>query len=108
MPVTLTAIGIQTIELTLAESLDRTKKMETKVIKDYTGAFADAEAYDPTEDFSIKGRGDLPESIALGVDAAGAGIYEGGVTIVTNITVTESNEDFNSWECSGQHFPGAS
>ena len=108
MPVTLTAIGIQTIELTLAESLDRTKKMETKVLKDYTGAFADAEAYDPTEDFSIKGRGDLPEAIALGLDGDGVGIYGAtGATIVTNISLTENNEDFNSWECSGQHFPAA-
>ncbi|NDD55756.1 hypothetical protein EBZ39_18140, partial [bacterium] len=69
MPVTLTAIGIQSIDLTLAESLERTRKVETKVIRDKDGAFADGEAYDPTEDFSIKGRGDLPEAIALGVDA---------------------------------------
>lgn len=108
MPVTLTAIGIQSIDLTLAESLERTRKVETKVIRDKDGAFADGEAYDPTEDFSIKGRGDLPEAIALGVDAEGVGLYESGVTIVTSVTETETNEDFNSWECSGQHFPGAS
>lgn len=108
MPVTLTNIGIQSIDITLAEGVERTKKMETKVLKNKDGGFADGKAYDPIEDFVIKGRGDLPDTIALGTDAEGVGLYEAGVTIVSKVAVGETNEDFNSWECSGQNFPGAS
>lgn len=109
MPVTLNAIGIQSVELTLAESVDVSRKVETKPLLDKDGRFADAKAFDPTGDFSIKGRGDLPAGVAVGTDGdlAIAGIA-GGVTLITSVKEAQKNDDWNTWECSGQHWPGAS
>ena len=68
MPVNLDAIGIQSVELTLAESVEVTRKVETKPLLDKDGRFADAKAFDPSTEFSLKGRGDLPAGIAAGTD----------------------------------------
>lgn len=109
MPVNLDAIGIQSVELTLAESVEVTRKVETKPLLDKDGRFADAKAFDPTSEFNIKGRGDLPAGIAAGTDGGLdiAGI-SGGVTIVTSVKEGQKNDDWNTWECSGQNFPNAS
>ena len=60
MPVNLDNIGIQSVDLTLAESVEVTRKLETKPLLDSHGRFADGKAFDPTMEFSLKGRGDLP------------------------------------------------
>ena len=108
MPVTLNAIGIQSVDLTLAESVEVSRKVETKPLIDKDGRFADGKAFDPTGDFSIKGRGDLPAGVTVGTDGglAVAGI-SGGVTLITSVKEGQKNDDWNTWECSGQNFPNA-
>jgi hypothetical protein len=110
MPVTLTKIGIQSIGLTLAESVEVSAKVETKPLLDKDGKFADGAAFDPTSDFSLKGRGDLPAGLAVGTDGGSdvEDLFAGGVTIISSVKEQEKNDDWNSWECSGQNFPNAS
>jgi len=109
MPVTLAKIGIQSVDLTLAEGVEVSVKVEAKPLKDKDGKFADGAAIDPISDFSIKGRGDLPAGLAIGTSSGGAaGLFTGGVTIIANVKELERNDDWNAWECSGQHFPNAS
>jgi hypothetical protein len=110
MPVNLNAIGIQSVDLTLAESVEVTRKVETRPLLDKDGRFADGKAFDPTSDFSIKGRGDLPAGIAAGTDGGDLAIggISGGVTILTSVKEGQKNDDWNTWECSGQNWPAAS
>jgi len=110
MPVTLANIGIQSVDITLAESVEVSTKLETKPLLDKDGKFADGAAFDPTSDFSLKGRGDLPAGLAVGSDGGGdiGDLFAGGVTIVSSVKEMEKNDDWNSWECSGQNFPNAS
>lgn len=68
MPVTLAHIGIQSVDITLAESVEVSAKVEAKPLLDKDGRFADGAAFDPTSDFSLKGRGDLPAGLAVGTD----------------------------------------
>ena len=108
MPVNLNAIGIQSIELTLAESVERTAKVETAAVNNYLGGFGHAATYDPTTDFSVSGRGDLPAGLAVGISGDGIdGLFTAGTTIVTSVTESERNDDFNSWELSGTNYPAA-
>jgi hypothetical protein len=107
MPVNLDNIGIQSVDLTLAESVEVTRKVDTKPLLDKQGRFADGKAFDPTMEFSMKGRGDLPAGIAVGTNDVGIASISGGVTIVTSVKEGQKNDDWNTWECSGQNFPNA-
>jgi hypothetical protein len=107
MPVNLDNIGIQSVDLTLAESVEVTRKVDTKPLVDKQGRFADGKAFDPTVEFSLKGRGDLPAGIAVGINDVEIASISGGVTIVTSVKEGQKNDDWNTWECSGQNFPNA-
>jgi hypothetical protein len=114
MPANLNDVGIQASSLTLLETVDYSKKLEEAVIMDSDSSFGDAEAFNPIIEFSLKGRGDLPSGIAIGTDggASGAvdltGINDGsGTLIITSVKQSESNTDFNAWECSGTYYPSA-
>ncbi len=107
MPVNLDNIGIQSVDLTLAESVEVTRKVDTKPLLDKQGRFADGKAFDPTMEFSMKGRGDLPAGIAVGINDVEIASISGGVTIVTSVKEGQKNDDWNTWECSGQNFPNA-
>jgi hypothetical protein len=109
MPVTLTAIGIQSVDITLVESFELEKKTELKSVNASNGGFGAAETVDPIFELSIQGRGDLPAGLALGIDATTEITpIVGGVTIIERVRQTQSNEDFQTWEVSGKNFPGAS
>lgn len=111
MPANLDDVGIQSSGLALLESIDYTKKLEEAVITDSDSSFGDAEAFNPTIDFSLKGRGDLPAGIAVGTDGGAvslSGITDGGGTLlVLSTKQSESSTDFNGWEASGTYFPNA-
>jgi hypothetical protein len=108
MPVTLTNIGIQSVEYSLAQSVERTTRTESASVMNYLGGFGHAEAYDPVTEFSISGRGDLPSGLAVGIAGDGIdGLFAAGTTIVTSVSLTENNTDFNSWDISGTNYPAA-
>ena len=110
MPATFNEIGVAAVTGALVESVEVTKQLEHKIIKRSDGTFETGHKYDPMFEFSVKGRGSVTASTLLG---ASGGAYQpdvisGGVTIVTNVKLSETNEDFNSFEISGVNYPGAS
>ena len=111
MAANLNDVGIQSSALTLLESIDYSAKLEEAIVTDSDSSFGDAEAFNPVVEFSLKGKGDIPASMGIGTDAASAaltGINDGaGTMILTSVKESESNKDFNAWECSGTYWPNA-
>lgn len=105
MPSGPTDIGITQTEASLIESIDWEKKMEEKVIKNTDGTFAQAHAFDPVIDFSVKGRGST--DAALGIGAAGIDAISDGTSIISKIKYSQKNDDFDSFEYSGTNYPDA-
>jgi len=56
-------LDLQFVAPPLAESVEVSAKVESKPIMDQHGKFVDGAAFDPTSDFSLKGRGDLPAEL---------------------------------------------
>ena len=115
MPANLDDVGIQSSGLALLESIEYSKKIEEAIITDSDSSFGHAAAFNPTIDFSLKGRGDIPAGLAVGTDggAGGAanltGINDGdGTILILSTKEGETNTDFNSWEASGTYWPNAS
>ena len=108
MPATLDDIGIQSSAESLVESLDYGVEIEDVLIKETDGTFGAAHAFDPKKTFSIKGYGSLPAGIALGTGDSPISEITGGVTIITSVKTGNTNENFDTWECSGDNYPGAS
>lgn len=109
MPAAVTAaIGISSFTSGTITKVSVSKKVETKVLKDYSGAFSAACTYDPTGEFSVDGQGDYP-SITLGVAASNIpSTVSGGVIIIDSFSKTEKSDDFANWSYKGKWFPGAS
>jgi len=109
MPSTVTAgIGISSFSSGVISKVSTSKKVETKVLKDYSGAFSTAATFDPTGEFSADGQGDYP-SITLGVASSNIpSTISGGVIIIDSFSKTEKADDFASWSYKGKWFPGAS
>lgn len=105
MPSGPTAIGISQVDASLIESVDWEQKVEDKSIKTTAGLFAQAHAFDPIIEFSVKGRG--ASGVAIGASAAGIDAIEGGKTIVTKVMHSFKNDDFDSFEYSGTNYPNA-
>jgi hypothetical protein len=109
MPITFNQIGVQSVSAELIESVETTKQMESKMIMSTEGGFGAAKTFDPTYDFTVKGRGTT--TVDAG-DTSAAGfipdhIPTGGVTVITSVKANEKNDDFNEFEISGTVYPSA-
>ena len=98
-------IGISQATGTLIESVEWEQKVEEKIIKDLHGAFGQGQAFDPTVEFSVKGRGDT--SMAVGVGASGISAISNGTTLILKVKRSQKNDDFDSFEYSGTNYPSA-
>jgi hypothetical protein len=109
MPSAVTAvIGISSFTSGVITKVSSSRKVETKVLQDYSGAFSTAQTFDPTGEFTVEGQGDYP-SITLGVASSNIpSTISGGVILITTFTKTEKADDFASWSYKGMHYPGAS
>lgn len=109
MPAAFNEIGVKCVNAALVESVDVQKQLEHKIIKTSDGEFEAGNRYDPSFEFSVKGRGLADESLLGGAGAAYVPeqIAEGGTTIITSVKNSQSNEDFNSFEVSGVNHPAA-
>ena len=108
MPAITAAIGISSFTSGTISKVTTSRKVETKVLKDFSGAFSAAAKIDPIGSFSVSGSGDYP-SITLGVASTNIpSTISGGVIVITSLKKTEKNDDFQSWEYSGDHYPNAS
>jgi hypothetical protein len=70
------------------------------------GVIAKTKAFNPTNEFSLKGGGS--SGLTLGVSAATIGGLSGGVKNLTKDDYTQVNNDFDSFDASGKHYPNAS
>ena len=102
------SIGISSFTSGVITKVSTSKKVETKVLKDYSGAFSAAATFDPTGEFSVAGSSDYP-SITLGVASSNIpSTISGGVIIIDSFSKTETSDDFQKWSYKGKHYPGAS
>lgn len=108
MPAVTAGIGISSFTSGVITKVSTSKKVETKVLKDYSGAFSTAATFDPTGEFSVDGQGDYP-SVTLGVASTNIpSTISGGVIIIDSFSKTEKSDDFPAWSYKGKWFPGAS
>jgi hypothetical protein len=97
--------GISKIGGTLVESVDLTCTAEVKELITSDGLHSEARSVDRSFSFSVKGKGTLP-SITLG-GASGEPDGATGKVIVTKITESQTNEDFEGWSYEGVSYPSA-
>jgi hypothetical protein len=108
MPAVTASLGISSFSSGVITKVSTSRKVETKVLKDFSGAFSTAAKYDPTGEFSVDGQGDYP-SITLGVATTNIpSTISGGVIVINSLSKTESAEDFQKWSYKGSHYPNAS
>lgn len=98
-------IGIDDTALLLVEQLEVGVDLEERIIKNTDGTFADGQLIDPIYSFSVKGRGASPKDV--GAVASGITSLTGGKTIINKVKDSEKNDDYQSFEFSGQNFPSA-
>lgn len=108
MSVTFNKIGVQSVSAELIESVESTRQMESKMIMSTDGGFGEARTFDPTYEFTVKGRGTT--SVKAGDSTASGYVPDaisGGRTIITSVKLTQSNDDYNEFEISGVNYPEA-
>ena len=114
MPANLTAVGIALATETTCTRHEYTKKLDDRMIMTATGGHGASASINPTIDFSFSGRGDLPAAAALGIIGGGTPAdpdnddITGGISIISNSSYTEKNDDYQEWSYSGKNFPCAS
>jgi hypothetical protein len=106
MPSTVSDIGVTAYSDTLTQSVEITKSVEELYISEKDGTYGQGKAFDPSFEVSVSGRGDLP-ALTLGNSVSITGV-SGGVSIITNISQTEKNEDYADWSFTLKNWPGAS
>jgi hypothetical protein len=102
-----TAIGINQVSTTTAQSVEVTSQGEVAILVDKAGNFSKAAVYDPKFTFTVSGKGAVcPASI----NASGTGKPSSvsGKVIINSVKNQTNNDDWESWEYSGEGFPGAS
>ena len=101
-----TDIGISLISTTTAQSVEVTSQGEVAILVTKDGKFSKAAVYDPKFTFTVSGKGAV---CPVSINAAGTG-KPGGVTgkvIINSIKNQTNNDDWESWEYSGEGFPSA-
>lgn len=97
--------GITLIGDALAESVDVSFDTEVKVLVDKSGEFSQAQVYDVTASFTVKGSGSTAISIG---SASGAPSNLSGKVVITSVKKSQSNEDFEKYEYGGTCYLSAS
>jgi hypothetical protein len=98
--------GITKISGTLVESVDCTLTGETKELINADGTHSAARIVDTQFSFSIKGKGDLPAVTLGGSTGEPDGVT--GKVIITKITESQTNEDWEGWSYDGVGYTAAS
>jgi hypothetical protein len=93
----MSTFGITKVTGALIESVDVEHKADLKQLISSDGQHSAARKVDDSFTFSVKGKGDCPVSIGIG--SAPSGVT--GKVFITNVTFTESNEDWVGFSYSG-------
>lgn len=105
MASTVSDIGVTAYSEDLTQSVTITKSVEELHISEKDGTYGQGKAFDPTFEISVSGRGDFP-TLDVGGAATITGVTD-GASVVTNISITERNEDFADWSFTQRNWPGA-
>lgn len=114
MAVTMNAVGINQIDLTLiTQSTVEAVLEEAEPLLNGDGTLADDPllTFNPEMTFDFQGRGSVPVGIALAGDLPEGGEHEeisGGVTMIENVRYMEHSDRRNEWAVRGIHAPNAS
>lgn len=101
-----TAIGISLVSEATAQSAEVTSQAEVAILVDKDGNYSDAAVYDPKFSFTVSGKGAVcPVDIG---DTTGIPSGVSGKAIINNVKNQTNNDDWESWEYSGEGFPSAS
>jgi hypothetical protein len=95
---------------TTGDYLDEVKisnKIELTKRKGTDGTTKKGKAFDPTAEFSVKGGGSSGLTVGVVSMSITTGL-SGGVKYLTKDDYTQKNADFDDFESSGEHLPGAS
>jgi hypothetical protein len=105
MAATTLTFGIAAITSGYVESVEISKKMTEKMIIDKDGTFAQAHAFDPVFDISIRAKGDTSMKVA---DASITGLsvssYGISLVVITSVRTSERADDFPSFDITAQGF----
>jgi len=101
-----TAIGINLVTHTTAQSVEVTSQGEVSILVDKAGKYSKAAVFDPKFSFTVSGKGAV---CPVSINAAGTGKPSGvtGKVIINSIKNQTNNDDWESWEYSGEAFPSA-
>jgi len=105
MPSSVADIGVTAYSEDLTQSVQITKSVEELHIAEKDGTYGQGKAFDPTFEVQVTGRGDFP-TLDVGGTATISGV-SGGASVVTNISITERNEDYPDWSFTMRNWPGA-
>jgi len=101
-----TAIGINLVSTPTAQSAEVTSQGEVSILVDKAGNYSKAAVYDPKFTFTVSGKGAV---CPVSINASGSGKPSGvtGKVIINSVKNQTNNDDWESWEYSGEGFPSA-
>ena len=101
-----TAIGINLISTATAQSVEVSSQGEVAILVGKDGKFSKAAVYDPKFTFTVSGKGAVcPVSINDGGTGKPTGVT--GKAIINSIKNQTNNDDWETWEYSGEAYPSA-
>jgi hypothetical protein len=105
MAATNLTFGIAAITSGYVESIEISKKMTEKMIIDKDGTFAQAHAFDPVYDISIRAKGDTDIAVAdASISSLNVSSYGITLVVVTSVRKSERADDFPSFDITAQGF----
>jgi hypothetical protein len=101
-----TAIGINLVSTTTAQSAEVTSQGEVAILVDKSGNYSKAAVYDPKFTFTVSGKG---AACPVLINESGTGKPSAlfGKVIINSVKNQTNNDDWESWEYSGEGFPVA-
>ncbi len=101
-----TAIGITLVAEATAQSVEVTSQGEVAILVDKSGNFSKAAVYDPKFAFTVSGKG-VECPVSINDDGTGKPSGITGKVIINSVKNQTNNDDWESWEYSGEGFPSA-
>lgn len=99
-----TEIGITLVSEATAQSAEVTSQGEVAILVNKDGVFSQAAVFDPKFSFTVSGKGAVCPA-AIGDTDAPSGVT--GKVIINSVKNQTNNDDWESWEYSGEGFPSA-
>ena len=101
-----TAIGITLVTEATAQSAEVTSQGEVAILVDKAGLYSKAAVFDPKFTFTVSGKGAVCPAT---INASGTGKPSSvtGKVIINSAKNQTNNDDWESWEYSGEGFPSA-